>query len=227
MIIIVLFCTCIYNGFTQFVRGFPGAWYNQEGFLYVVNPIEDDKTEITHITLDNMFRVSQEPETGIVYALDDTTWRAKDNEYIVFQNKTIRVSDVLYAPIAQPLDLFEDRYGIKQNIIIPKVGDMLAKRIYQENGIEIIETDNSEGFRKLLDILSFSRLVVFNNVTESTKKYIFKNMDFISYGERDGESDSIIIETYNDNVAIIRWEYNSNKGPFPGTYILRVCYRII
>ena len=227
VITIVLFITCVSTGFSQYIRGFAGAVYNQEGSLYIVNPIEENKTEVTHITIDNMFRVKQEPETGIVHALDDTSWRARDDEYIVFQNKTVRVSDVLYSPIAHQIDLFGAFYPrTKQNIFIPKAGDKLAKRIYQENSIEIIKTDNSEGYKKLLDLLSSSRLVVFNNITEPSNKYIFKNMNIISYGERDGEGDSINIETYNDQEAIIRWKYNSNRGSFPGNYEIRVHYKI-
>jgi len=227
-LIAILFIVCVSNGFCQYIRGFSGAVYNKEGSIYIVNPLEGDKTEITHLTIDNMFRVTQKPETGVVYALDDTTWRARDMEYIVFQDKTVKVSDVLYAPVARQIDLFGAIYPrINQNIVIPKVGDVLAKRIYQENGIEIVKEGNTEGYRELLGKLASSRLIVFNNISESPDNYIFKDREIISSGPRSGEGDEIIIETNNESEAIIRWEYYSSRGPFPGNYIIRVHYKTI
>jgi hypothetical protein len=227
-IIIILFFTCASYVFSQYVRNFPGAWYNdQEGAIYIVRPVEDNRNEITHVTIDSMFRVTKEPETGIVNALNDTSWRASDDEYIVFEDRTVRVSDVIYAPLAQPIDLFGYPYGRKVEIIIPTVGDALAKRIYQQTGIEIIKGDTSEGFFDLLDKLSSSRLVVFNGITDPPRKYIIKDMKIIDFGERVGEADETIVEKYNDYEAVIIHEsYHSSRGWFPGNFIIRVYYRI-
>ena len=134
---VLLIFSCVFVTFSQYVRGFPGAWYNENGTIYIVNPHETNECEIGHVSIDYMFKVSQNPEIGIVYALEDTSWLA--DEVISFQNKNVKVRDVLYAPRALPIDLFGSRYGRKQVIIMPKIGDSLANRFYIENGIDIIK----------------------------------------------------------------------------------------
>jgi hypothetical protein len=221
--IIGVFFTC--SAFSQYVRGFSGAWYNQNGSIYIVNPYEPNRCEIVHVIIDNMFRVSQKPETGIVNAFDDTSFRSSNLEIIKFQNRTVRVKDVIYAPTAFPIDIFGETWIRDKNITIPQINDILSKNIYIEERIEIIREGTTSGYFELIDKLNNSRLIVFNNNNDSNK-YIFKEMELISYGERFGEGDEIVVESYNDNEVIIKWEYYSSRGPYSGNYSIRVYYKI-
>ena len=222
--LIMLFFSCTVTGFAQYVSGFPGAWYNNDGTVYIVNPHVPNECEIGHITIDYLFRVSQNPKRGIVYAGEDTSWRAE--EVINFQNETIMVRDVLFAPVASPLDVFRSQNRRQQVIVMPEIGDSLAKRIYVENGIEVIRAGTTNEYHDLIRKLKGSRIVVFNNILDSPDKFIFKDMELIDYGERIGENDRISAELYNDREMVLRWECKTSRGRYPGDYDVRIHFTI-
>jgi hypothetical protein len=219
----MLFLT--FNGFSQYVRGFSGAWYNTDGTIYIVHPLEADKCEIIHIIIDTMFRVSQKPETGIVSALADASWRARDLEVINFEHKTLKVSDVLYPPAASPIDIFGKTGERQTEIIIPRENDVLSKRIYIEDSVEIIREGTTDEYFDLLNKLDGSRLVVFNDSKDSYK-YIFSGMELVDYGERFGEGDEILVEVYNENEVILTWESYSSRASYPGNYEIKIHYKM-
>ena len=224
ILFLALILSCAVSGFAQYVGGFPGAWYNHNGLLYIVNPRVPNECEIGHLIIDCMFKVSQNPEIGIVYAMEDTSWQA--DEVINFPNGLINVRDVLYAPNATPIDVFGSRYGRKQDIVMPETGDPLAKRIYTENGIEIIKAGTTKEYYDLTLKLKDSRVVIFNDITEPPYKYIFKDMELIDYGDRSGENDYILTELINDSEITLNWFCDSSRGKYPGEYEMKIHYKV-
>ena len=216
------------NTFSQYIRGFSGAWYNPNGIIYIINPQEINKTEVGEIIIDNMFRVIKEPEIGIVYALEDTSWRVRDIEIINFPNRNVRVSDVIYFPSSgsRPIDIFRNANLRQENIRFFQKNDILARRIYSIDRVEILQEGNTDEYHEIIETLSKSRLVVFNTLPNSIK-YIFNDMELFDYSERIGEDASIRTELFNENEAIIRWENYSNIDWTPNVFSLRIFYKII
>jgi hypothetical protein len=207
-ILTVIFLSLAIDCFSQYVGQFSGAWYNPNGIIYIVNPLESNRCEIAEIIIDNMFNVIQEPEIGIVYALDDTSWRVSDLEIINFKDRIVKVSDIIYAPTsgAVRIDIFGNPYlRGRDKLVIPQNNSILAKRIYIEDRIEVIKEGYTNEYFELINKLNGSRLVVFNNA-ENSYKYIFNDMELIDYGLRIGEGDEIIMELYNENEAVVKCE---------------------
>jgi hypothetical protein len=214
--------------FSQYVRNYSGAWFNPNGIIYIVKPIETDRTEIAEIIIDNMFRVIKEPEIGIVYELEETSWQLRHLEVINFPNRNVRVSDVLYADTsdARPIDIFGDRNFGRFNVTISQKNYILARRIYKIDRIENIQEGNTSEYIELVRELENSRLVVFND-SPNSQKYIFNDMKLLDFGPRIGDITSIYIENYNKNEAILIYNRRSSYFPYSNIYTIKLNYKIV
>lgn len=219
LVLILLFFSI--NCFSQYVSVSSGAWYNNNGTIYIVRSSEINKCEVVYVIIDNMFKVSQIPEIGVVNASEDTLWEVRDVEVINFQDRTIKVRDAIYAPTSLPIGIFGKIWSRYKYIFIPKVNDVVSKRIYIEDKIEIIQEGITNEYFDLINKLNESCLVVFNNAYDS-EKYIFKDMKLLDSGERFGEGDEIVIELYNETEAILKWKCYSTRAPYPGVYTIKI-----
>ena len=157
------------NLFPQYVRGFSGAWYNPNGIIYIVNPLDNGKCEIDEVLIDNSFKVKKRPEIGIVHALDDSSINTRDSETVIFTDRIIKLSNLIYLPTsgAMPIDFFGNIYPRRnQNIVIPQKDDLLVKRIYVEDSIEILKEGETDDYYKLISLLKDTRLIIFSNLQD-------------------------------------------------------------